>query len=288
MNKILSVVLFVLILCGSVVSQSLPDLKLSDKPGNVKTDYQESSKKSFNEKDYSDLRNSQKNFYDETFQLKKRKTVNSYFGAGYSFIIFTDGDLSNIYPVLDTRSGAFLTNISLFFGFALSQVVAMEFEPAIMFASSSKNIVTNTGVPHFESADTMAYSSNMGLFSLPLSVNVRFFPMYKMKSFARLFFLGGGIGYQWIKEDYDVTYSRDPNLPPGYYGFGGRSETTSQWAPVFRVITGFTGTGGQFGFGGEVRYNIVPLKEEKGSPFMTRVAKNFNSVDIALRFYFSM
>jgi hypothetical protein len=134
----------------------------------------------------------------------------------------------------------------------------------------------------------MAYSSNMGLFAIPLTANVRFFPMWKMTSFARLFFIGGGIGYQWIKEDYDVTYSRDPNLPPGYYGFGGRSESGDQWSPVFRILTGFTGTGGQFGFGGEVRYNIVPLKQESGSPFTTKIADNFNSVDICLRFYFSL
>jgi hypothetical protein len=109
--------------------------------------------------------------------------------------------------------------------------------------------------------------------------------MYKMTSFARLFFIGGGIGYQWIKEDYDIFYSRT-RQPIGYYG--GVSASDDQWAPVFRIMTGFTGTGGQFGFGGEVRYNIVPLKEEAGSPFATRRAKNFNSVDISLRFYFSL
>lgn len=275
MKKILSFVLLVSIVCGFSSAQGLSDMKLSEKKSSLKS--------------YNILNAEEKNsLYDETFQLKKRKTVNSYFGAGYSFIIFTDGDLSNLYPILDTRNGTFLTNISLFFGFAIGQAVALEFEPAILFASSSKNIVTNTGVPHITTNDTMAYSSNIGLFSIPLTVNVRFFPMYKLKTFARLFFVGGGIGYQWIKEDYDVYYSPDPNLPTGYYGVGGRSETASQWAPVFRLITGFTGTGGQFGFGGEVRYNIVPLKEEKGSPFVTRTAKNFNSVDISLRFYFSL
>jgi len=276
MKKILLFVLLISIVCGATSAQSLPDMKLSDKKSPLNS--------------FNTLNNvaEQNSLYDKTLQLKKRKTVNSYFGAGYSFIIFTNGDVSSLYPILDTRNGTFLTNISLFFGFAIAQAVALEFEPAILFASSSKNLVTNTGVTHSTMPnDTMAYSSNIGLFAIPLTINVRFFPFYKLKTFARLFFVGGGIGYQWIKEDYDIHYDSNPNLYLGY-GYGGPSETTSQWAPVFRVITGFTGTGGQFGFGGEVRYNIVPLKEEKGSPFVTRIAENFNSVDISLRFYFSL
>ena len=263
---------------GITVSQELPALKLNKK------------KSVF---DYFKTSNSiaeRNEIYAETFQLKKRKTVNSYFGAGYSLIIFTDRELNSLYPVLDTRNGTFLTNISLFFGFAIAQAVALEFEPAILFANSSKNIVTNTGIPHTTTNDTMAYSSNISLFALPISVNVRFFPFYKLsKNFTRLFFIGGGGGIVWVKEDYDNYYSPDPNLyTGGYYGYGGRSETTSQWAPLFRAMIGFTGTGGQFGFGGEVRYNIIPLKEEANSPFRTRVAPNFNSVDITLRFYFSL
>ncbi|HJY63445.1 MAG TPA: hypothetical protein VJ455_04750 [Ignavibacteria bacterium] len=227
--------------------------------------------------------------YKETIQLKKRKTVNSYFGAGYSFIIFTNSEMNSLYPLLDTRNGTFLTDINLFFGFAIAKAVALEFEPSFLFTSSSKTIVTNTGVTHNSTNDTMAYSSNIGMFAIPITANVRFFPFFKMTTFARLFFIGAGGGMAWIKEDYDNYYTDIPNLyTGGYYGFGGISESTSQWAPLFRAMIGFTGTGGQFGFGGEVRYNVVPLKEEKGSPFVTRQGTNFNSVDINLRFYFSL
>lgn len=274
--KRLSLMLLVLFFAGNAVSQELPALKL----------FENTKESVINKKAENHFSKSNSLETKEPFQLKKRKTVNSYFGAGYAFIIFTDGKLSNIYPVLDTRSGAFLTNISVFFGFAVSGAVAIEFEPAILFASSSKSIETFPVVSHGGTPnDTISYSSNMGLFALPLAVNVKFFPMWKLKTFARLIFIGGGIGYQWIKEDYDNFYSRT-RQPLGYYG--GVSESTDQWSPIFRIAAGVTGTGGQFGFGGEVRYNFVSLKQETGSPFMTRVAKNFNSVDINLRFYFSL
>jgi hypothetical protein len=185
-------------------------------------------------------------------------------------------------------TAVFLTNIGIFFGFAIAQAVTLEFEPSLLFTNSTKSIKTSLGAPrHVNDDDSIAYSSNLSLFSLPLAINVRFFPFFKLSNYARLFFIGGGVGYQWIKEDYDNTYSNEPNLPPGNY-YGGVSETTSQWTPTFRVMTGVTGTGGQFGFGGEIRYNIVPLKEEAHSPFRTRTAENFNSVDVVLRFYFSL
>ncbi len=282
MKKLLPVLLIVIMAC-SLISQELPQLKLSDKSGKNVTE------KSIIDKSKIENSLNTKSLYNETFQLKKRKSVNSYFGAGYSLIIFTNSLLSEVYPILDTRSGSFLTNISLFFGFAIAQAVAMEFEPALLFSNSSKTVRTSLGKPHTaNSNDTLAYSSNMSLFAIPLTINVRFFPFFKLKSYARLFFIGGGGGVAWIKEDYDVLYSNNPSLPTGYYGYGGVSETTSQWAPVIRAMIGVTGTGGQFGFGGEVRYNYVPLKQESASPFRTRVASNFNSVDITARFYFSL
>lgn len=292
MKKILLILIAVAI-SGSLIAQEVPELKLKLK------DSRSAENNSLNNTSFIDKSvYEQKSVFDkgsdskETFQLKKRKTVNSYFGAGYSLIIFTSKDVNEIYPILDTRNGTFLTNISLFFGFAIAQAVSLEFEPAVLFANSSKTIKTFLNGPHTPgSNDSVAYSSNISLFAIPLALNVRFFPFYKLKSYARLFFVGAGGGVMYIKEDYDNFYDDDPNLPiyTGYYGsYGGPSESTGQWAPLFRAMIGVTGTGGQFGFGGEVRYNIIPLKEEANSPFRTRTAKNFNSVDITLRFYFSL
>jgi hypothetical protein len=219
-------------------------------------------------------------------QFKKRKTVTSYFGAGYSFVIFTARHMNEAYPVFDTRSGDFLSEINLFFGFAIAKAVTLEIEPSFLFTNSSKSFVTPLKPPI--NGDTLVGSYNLGLFAMPLMLHARFFPFFTMsQSFARLFFVGAGAGVVWVREDYDNIYSNDPLI---YYYFSGftRSESTSQWAPIFRIMTGFTGTGGQFGFGGELRYNFVPLKSESNVPFKSKISPNFNSVDITLRFYFSL
>lgn len=217
-------------------------------------------------------------------QIKKRKTVNSYFGAGYSFMIFTGSYMSDAFPVLDTRSGTFLTNINLFFGFAIAQAVTLEIEPTILFTSNNKIIDYQLTEPY--NGYMYAHTVTNSLLAFPIMVNARFFPMYKLKTFARLFFIGGGAGAIWIKEENDI-YS---NSNPVGYSYGDRfsSASSSQWQPMFRAMAGFTGSGGAFGMGGEVRYNIIPLTQKTTVPFATRFSSNANSVDLTLRFYFSL
>jgi hypothetical protein len=224
---------------------------------------------------------------EKAFQLKKRKTVTSYFGAGYSFMIFTNAYMSAPYPVFDTRNGTFLTNISIFFGFAVAKAVTLEIEPAILFTSSEKQINYPLSVRY--NGSRYAHTSTNSIIALPVVLNVRFFPLFKQKGFSRLIFLGGGVGMEWISEDNDVFFNDNPTT----INFSGSDSfiaglTSSQWAPVFRMMAGVTGTGGQFGFGGEVRYNIIPLEQDMSLPFATRFASDFNSVDISLRFYFSL
>ena len=282
--KKLSVVLLIVIMTGSIISQDLPQLRLSGKSDNrsgILKNFENG--KSLNTK----------SLYNETFQLKKRKTVNSYFGAGYSFIIFTNKYMSEAFPILDTRSGSFLTNINLFFGFAIAKAVTLEIEPSIMFTSNTKQVDYQLSKPFVSTTNgnlNYAHTYTNGLIALPLALNVRFFPFFKLKSYARLFFIGGGVGAAWIREENDIVYNNSPNTYT-IYGTGNEYRsgiTTSQWAPLFKVMAGITGTGGQFGFGGELRYNIVPLKQDMTQPFATRFAKDFNSVDITLRFYFSL
>jgi hypothetical protein len=276
MKIILSLLLFLAVLSGSLYSQNLPDLKLKD------------SESIFNSR--LDSKGEQKNAaFEKEFQLKKRKTVTSYFGAGYSFIIFTNGYLADAFPVLDTRNGAFLTNISVFFGFAIARAVTMEVEPSILFASNNQQVDYKLTTPLVIGLRTYEYAHTYtnGIIALPMALNVRFFPMFMQKGFSRLIFVGGGVGAIWISEENDVYYNNSPNT----YSFEDPYRagiSTSQWAPVFKLMAGVTGTGGQFGFGGEVRYNIIPLNEDKNQPFATRFAKNFNSVDITLRFYFGL
>jgi hypothetical protein len=277
MKRILSLLLFLAVLSGSLYSQNLPDLKLKN------------SKSLFNSSKLVSVEEQKNAAYEKAFQLKTRKTVTSYFGAGYSFMIFTSGYMADAFPVLDTRNGSFLTNISVFFGFAIAKAVTMEIEPTILFTSNNQQVdyelteplvINNIGRKY-------AHTYTNGIIALPMALNVRFFPMFMQKGFSRLIFIGGGVGAAWISEENDVYYNNSPTT----YNFDDPYRagiSTSQWAPVFKIMAGVTGTGGQFGFGGELRYNIIPLNEDKNLPFATRFAKNFNSVDITLRFYFSL
>jgi hypothetical protein len=282
MKKILALLLFFMILSGGAFSQDIGKFKLTDKrvslnsfdavSGIINQTVEENSSSS------------------KTFQLKKRKTVNSYFGAGYSFMIFTNSYMSNAFPVLDTRNGNFLTNIGIFFGFAIAQAVTLEIEPTILFTSNNKQVDYKLSTPYVigNTSNEYAHTYTNGIIALPIAINARFFPFFKLKSYARLIFIGGGVGAAWIREENDVWFNNNPTT----YGFTTDQYragiTTSQWAPVFKVMAGVTGTGGQFGFGGELRYNIIPLKQDTSEPFATRFAKDFNSVDITLRFYFSL
>lgn len=221
-----------------------------------------------------------------TVQVKKRKTVNSYFGAGYSFMIFTSKYMSEAFPVLDTRNGSFLTNINLFFGFAVAKAVTLEIEPTILFTSNER-VVDYALTKPYNNTYNYAHTVTNNLLAFPIAFNARFFPFFKLTSFARLFFIGGGVGAAWIREENDVFYNNNP-VGYLYYSDFYATQNTNQWQPLFRAMTGFTGSGGQFGFGGELRYNFIPLTQDKSLPFATRFASNANSVDITLRFYFSL
>ena len=243
-----------------------------------------------NESIYSINYNSlHKSTFGALAQLKKRSVVTSYVGAGYSFVIFTASEMNTGYPVFDTRSGDFLSEINLYYGFAIAKALTLEFEPSILFTRNNRAIQINLNKPKYVGIDTFYYNfpSQLSMIAFPLAINARFFPFFATKGFGRLFFVGAGGGVIWIREEYDNNYTKTPT--PYYYGLGSYyiTESTSQWAPLFRLMTGFTGTGGQFGFGGELRYNLVPLKKSD-EPFITRIAPNFNSVDLSLRFYFSL
>lgn len=268
--------LIVAFLISSVNSQFSNDFKLKE------------SKKLLND-NTSELNIEKKFNKDNVPQLKTRKTVNMYFGAGYSFVIFTNNVMNSGYPVLDTKSGDFLSEVNLYFGFAIAKALTLEFEPSILFTRNNRSNRIDLTTPISYGGNNYYYDfpSTQSMLAFPLAVNARFFPFFKLPTFFRLFFVGAGAGVIWVHEDNDHNFSLNSYYnyydPSNYF----YSSATSQWAPLFRIMTGFTGSGGAFGFGGEIRYNIIPLKNN-GDPFRTRIAKNFNSVDIAARFYFSL
>jgi len=277
MKIFLSIVLTAALLTGNVIAQELPGLKFSDKKNSL--NFFEKNKYSYDTK----------SLLDKSYQLKKRKTVTSYFGAGYSFIIYTANFMNKAYPVLNFSSGDFLSEINVFYGFSIAKAVTLEFEPSILFTRNNRAIHIELKEPLVVGSNTFtwAHPSSLSMLAFPLAVNVRFFPLFKLKTFGRLFFIGAGAGAIWIREEYDNYFN---NSPTGYLigeNFYFNTESTSQWQPLLRVMAGFTGAGGAFGFGGEVRYNIVPLTQS-GEPFVTRYSPNYNSVDLTLRFYFGL
>jgi hypothetical protein len=274
MKKAVTLFVLVFLLITCVSAQELPSLRLKDDFG-----FKNQTHKTFFSKDIK-----------STKLQPKRKTVTSYYGAGYSFVIFTSAQMNEAYPVFDTRKGDFLSEINVYFGFAVAKALTVEIEPSLLFTNTDKTLrfTYNPQIYINGGYYTYVYPYHLSMLALLPVFNVRFFPFYTQTSFARLFFIGGGAGYGWIHESYDYVPSNDPS---GYYGGGygalGFNATTSQWAPILRIMAGFTGSGGQFGFGGEVRYNIIPLKQTDEF-FVTRVSPNFNSVDLTLRFYFSL
>jgi hypothetical protein len=271
MKNIFTCLVLVLVLVSLVYSQEIPSLKLDN---------------SYSLKDAGDNPFSKFSQTGLTGEPQvKRKTVTSYYGAGYSFVIFTSKLMNESYPVFDTRKGDFLSEINLYYGFAIARALTLEIEPSLLFTSNDRTVTFNVNPPITVQGQTSewvtAYSLNM--LALIPAINARFFPFFaQTASFARLFFIGVGGGAAWIREDYDY-YLGQLNV----YGGTLFNNATSQWAPVLRLMTGFTGSGGQFGFGGELRYNIIPLAQEP-ELFITKQAPNFNSVDLTLRFYFSL
>lgn len=275
MKIILSIVLIAAFISGSVFSQELPGLKISDKKNSL----------GYFNKSQNIVKT--KSLLDKSYQLKKRKTVTSYFGAGYSFIIYTAEFMNKAYPVLNFSSGDFLSEINIFYGFSIAKAFTLEFEPSILFTRNNRAIHIELKEPLIiqGTSYTWAHPVTLSMLAFPLAVNVRFFPLFRQTGFGRLFFVGAGAGGIWVREEYDNYYNNNPSII--YLNDAYRNDATSQWQPLLRVMAGFTGAGGAFGFGGELRYNIIPLTQSN-EPLVTRYAPNFNSIDLTLRFYFGL
>ncbi|MCX6163567.1 MAG: hypothetical protein NTU73_01690, partial [Ignavibacteriae bacterium] len=70
-------------------------------------------------------------------QTKDREKGHPYAGVGYSLIIFTNSDVSKIYPVINLNTSSFLSEINLSAGYKFNKNIALEFNPAFVFASSN-------------------------------------------------------------------------------------------------------------------------------------------------------
>ena len=212
-------------------------------------------------------------------QTKDREKGHPYAGIGYSLIIFTNSDASKIYPVINLNSSSFLSEINLSAGYKFNRHIALEFNPAIVFASSNNN----KGFNYYDGTNNYYYLPNKAnLFTLPINVKMKLYPLAKQTfSFVNNIFIGIGGGPMYINEQYDnAVYNNENHYQTGALKF--QTNSNSFWR-YNAVISGGYDYAGTIGLGFEFSYRIVPLAIDGPSPVITSVASNFNSVNLSVK-----
>lgn len=212
-------------------------------------------------------------------QTKDREAGHSYAGIGYSLIIFTNSDVSNIYPVVNLNTSSFLSEINLSAGYKINRNIAIEFNPSFIFSSSN----SNKGFYYNDGINNYYYVPNKAnLFSLPINAKIKLYPLAKKTfSFVNNIFIGFGGGPIYINEQYDnavyeteTTYHTYPKLYETY--------SNNFWR-YNAVISGGYDYSGAIGLGFEFSYRIIPLAIHGPAPLITSVASNFNSVNLSVK-----
>lgn len=212
-------------------------------------------------------------------QMKDRDKGNYYAGVGYSLLIFTSSDVSRIYPVLNLNTSSFLSEISLSAGYKFNRHIALEFNPAFIFAQSSNN----KGFYYNDGVNNYYYLPNKAnLFTLPINLKMKLYPLAKPTfSFVNNIFIGIGGGPMYIQENYDnAVYQQEYNYSTNPIRFA--SYSNSFWR-YNATISGGYDYAGQIGLGFEFSYRIVPLAIHGPAPLITSVASNFNSINLSVR-----
>jgi hypothetical protein len=212
-------------------------------------------------------------------QTKDREKGHSYVGVGYSLIIFTNSDASNIYPVLNLNSSSFLSEINISAGYKFNKNIALEFNPSFVFASSNNN----KGFNYNDGTNNYYYLPNKAtLFTLPLNVKMKIFPFAKNTfSFVNNLFVGIGGGPIFINEQYDnAVYTQETAYQTNPIKFQTYSNSFWRYNAVMSVGYDFAGT---IGLGFEFSYRIVPLAIKGPAPVISSVASNFNSINLSIK-----
>ena len=212
-------------------------------------------------------------------QTKDREKPYPYAGAGYSLIIFTNPDASNIYPVVNLNTSSFLSEINLSAGYKLSRNFALEFNPAFVFASSNNN----KGFNFNDGVNDYFYLPNKAtLFTLPLNIKMKIFPFAKPTfSFVNNIYLGLGGGPIYISEQYDNAIYEHENYNTGNV-LGFTTYSNSFWK-YNATISGGYDYAGPIGLGFEFTYRIVPLAIHGAQPVISSIASNFNSINLSVK-----
>lgn len=212
-------------------------------------------------------------------QTKDREKGHYYAGIGYSLIIFTNSNVSKIYPVVNLNSSSFLSEVNINAGYKFNRFVALEFNPSFIFSSSSNN----KGFNYYDGVHNYYYLPNKSnLFALPLNVKMKVFPFAKTTfSFVNNIFIGISGGPIYINEQYDnAIYGQETSYQTNPIGF--KTSSNNFWR-YNAVISGGYDYAGTIGLGFELSYRLVPLAIHGPEPLITSVASNFNSINLSVK-----
>lgn len=227
------------------------------------------------------------NSYSDSYaQVKTRESSQAYAGVGYSFVIFTNSDMTDSYPLFGS-SGDFLKEVNFFGGIRASRSFALELSPSIIFSNAINNKgfyykppgeITVTMMPNFYVPNTASF------LSIPVNIKAKYYPFTKdmILQISNLY-VGFEAGMTYIKEEFN-NYIYTDNTMSSFVG--SRTEKNSFWKPDFGISIGY-GSTAKFGYGFEASYRFIPLDGDRNYPLTTSLAKDMNSVNLTAKLIFS-
>ncbi len=227
------------------------------------------------------------NSYSDSFaQVKTRESSQAYVGVGYSFVIFTNSDMTDSYPLFGS-SGDFLKEVNFFGGTRVSRSFALEVSPSIIFSNAINNKgfyfpPKSTGPTHW---DEQFYVPNTASFlSIPVNLKAKYYPFTKdMISQISNLYIGFEAGMAYVKEEF-TNYIYADNTMSSFVG--SRTDKNSFWKPDFGISIGY-GSTAKFGYGFEASYRFISLEGDGKYPLTTSLAKDMNSVNLTAKLIFS-
>lgn len=225
------------------------------------------------------------NSYSDSFaQVKTRESAQAYAGMGYSFVIFTNSDMTDSYPLFGS-SGDFLKEINFFGGLRASRNFALELSPSIIFSNANNSKGFYYKLPGPTHLDQNFFVPNTTSFlALPINLKAKYYPFTKdLISQMSNFYLGFEAGMVYVKEEVNNSIYFDNTMTTFT---GSKTFSNSFWKPDFGISIGY-GSTAKFGYGFEASYRFIPLDGDNKYPLTTSIAKDMNSVNLSVRLIFS-
>jgi len=213
-------------------------------------------------------------------QIRTRETAQWYAGAGYSFVIFNNSQMSDAYPLF-SKSGDFLKEVNFFGGVKINRSFTLEFSPSFMFTSSS----TEKGFSYTNASGVQRFyvPTQTSFLSIPLNLKGKFYPFTQNQlSFMSDMYLGLEAGTVYVKEEVNQYIYSDNTMTTF---IGSQRYENSFWTPDFGISIGYGNTQ-KVGYGFEAAYRIIPLKADNKFPLPTSIAKDMNSINLTVKIIF--